>query len=189
MLRRITLLLAIPILGWLVPKADCSSDLFPISRQLIAQAIQVKLSADTTAPISIQPEEILLSVTPASRIPLPALAVTSFSNTSDGFMARIRCLPARDCVPFFVRLQVNRQSREIILASEARKRAEHNGPVLIPVGTLVKLTLKRGDIDLRMPVRSLASGRLGQRIRVSDDVSRKVYVARVTGIGVVESTY
>ena len=189
MFRRITLLLTIPIFGCLVPRADCASDAFPISRESIAQAIQVKVGADTTAPISIQPGEIVLSLVPTARIPLPVLTLTSISNTRTGFLVRLRCLPATNCVPFFVLLQPDKQIREIILQSETRKRAAHSGPVLIPAGSLVRLTLKRGGVDLRMPVRSLTSGRMGQRIRVSDDVAGKVYVAYVTGAGAVEASY
>jgi Chaperone for flagella basal body P-ring formation len=189
MFRRITLLLAIPIFGGLLPRADCATSAFPISRESIAKAIQTKLHADTTAPVSIEAGEILFSVVPEARVPLPHLALASISSVHDGFFARIRCVPASDCLPFLVLLQLDGQSRENILQSEAKKRAMRSGPVLIPAGSRVKLTLKRGDVNLRIEVRSLNAGRLGQRIRVSDDVARKVYIAHVTGAGVVEADY
>ena len=128
MFRRITLLLTIPIFGCLVPRADCASGAFPISRESIAQAIQVKVGADTTAPISIQPGEIVLSLVPTARIPLPVLTLTSISNTRTGFLVRLRCLPATNCVPFFVLLQPDKQIREIILQSETRKKSSAQRP-------------------------------------------------------------
>ena len=185
MLPRITLLLTIPIFGYLVPRADCASGAFP-SRES-SQAIQVSIGADTNRTHLHSTRRDCSFAVPTARIPLPVLTLTSISNTRTGFLARLRCLPATNCVPFFVLLQPDKQIREIILQSETRRAA----------------TRPRSDsgwqpreIDVKTRRRrtsgcpsATSSGRIGTWIRVSEKSRAKYTWAYVTGAGAVEASY
>jgi hypothetical protein len=158
----------------------------PISREWIRGAL-------LASGVQIEPGQLepLSSVTAA--VPNPRLRVVSVEML-DGEADKIRleCEGSDTCLPFYVLVHWGQPGDEKpgIPGRQVGTRS-HSGPVpedvLVRSGKAAVLVFEGEHVHMTLPVMCLQSGGRGQRVRVISKERKKVYLARVTGPGVVTS--
>lgn len=157
----------------------------PISRDCILRALH-------SSGVSILPEQMeeLSGMTAAEpNPPLKVLSVDMLDADSDKVL--LRCEHPNTCLPFYV--LVNWGRLEDGSARPGRPDRKPGEPEPQPVNLLVRsgrtvvLMLEGEYIHMTLPVLCLQNGGRGQQVRVISKDTKKRYVARVTGPGVVTS--
>ena len=158
----------------------------PISREWILGAID-------SSGIQIAPGQLeqLSSVTAAVPNPrLKVLSVEVLNGESD--KVRLRCEHPNTCLPFYVLLHWGQPGDEQSALS-GRQHGKLTRPGLRPADVWVRsgkaavLVFEGEFIRMTLPVLCLQSGGRGQRVRVVNRETKRTYLARVTGPGVVTS--
>lgn len=158
-----------------------------ISRQRILGALH-----SSGIPIAAEQMEQLSEMTAAEPNPLlKVLSVDMMDGKSDKVL--LRCEHPNTCLPFYVLVHWGHsgersgprpgQSDDNSVPSGSRSQN-----LLVRSGKIVKLVLDGNYIHMTLPVLCLQSGGRGQRVRVISKETKKRYVARVTGAGVVTTT-
>lgn len=157
----------------------------PISREAILGALH-------NSGIRIVPDQMeqLSGVTAAEPNPLlKVLSVDVMDGESDKVL--LRCEHPNTCLPFYVLVHWgpgggagDRPRWKNGSPAEPGLRAES---MLVRSGRVVVLMLEGNYVHMRLPVLCLQSGRRGQRVRVISRDTKRRYLARVTGPGVVTS--
>jgi hypothetical protein len=158
----------------------------PISRERILDALH-------SSGIQILPEQMeqLSSMTAAEPNPaLKVLGVEVMDAESDKVL--LRCEHPNTCLPFYVLVHWG-QLEDGSTAQPGRPTGTQtpDQPVkdlLVRSGKTAVLMLDGEYIHMTLPVLCLQSGGRGQRIRVVSKDTKRRYVARVTGRGIVTST-
>lgn len=96
-----------------------------------------------------------------------------------------RCLPARDCVPFLIRvhLAAGEVTPQIRLRRDNKSAISQEGSVLVHRGGRATLIWEHAGIRLEVPVICLEPGRQGGHVKIRIERSNKVVDAVVTGAG------
>ena len=157
----------------------------PINRDCILRALH-------SSGVSILPEQMeeLSGMTAAEpNPPLKVLSVDMLDADSDKVL--LRCEHPNTCLPFYVlvhwgRLEDGSTSRS---GQTIRKPPpdQRTANLLVRSGRTVVLMLEGEYIHMTLPVLCLQNGGRGQQVRVINKDTKKRYVARVTGPGVVTS--
>ena len=99
-------------------------------------------------------------------------------------MIHLRCKPRSACGDFFVFVRFA-TAREALAALGALQNADQSKSVPLPkvirAGTQVSLLLQGHKMILRLVVKALNSGAIGESIRVRDEETRRIYLAVVSG--------
>ena len=159
----------------------------PISRERILEALH-------SSGIQILPDQMeqLSRMTAAEPSPvLKVLGVEVMDAESDKVL--LRCAHPNTCLPFYVLVHWG-QLEDGSTARPGRPigtQAQPDQPVrdlLVRSGKTAVLMLDGEYIHMTLPVLCLQSGGRGQRVRVVSKDTKRRYVARVTGRGIVTST-
>jgi len=159
----------------------------PISRERILGALH-------SSGIQIVPGQMeqLSEMTAAEpNPPLRVISVDTMDGESDKVL--LRCEHAGACLPFYVLVHWG-QAGERAAARSGRPDGSSTQPgsraenLLVRSGKIVTLMLDGNYIHMTLPVLCLQNGERGQRVRVISKDTKKRYVARVTGPGVVTTT-
>jgi Chaperone for flagella basal body P-ring formation len=158
----------------------------PISRECILRALH-------SSGVSILPEQMeeLSGMTAAEpNPPLKVLSVDMLDADSDKVL--LRCEHPNACLPFYVlvhwgRLEDGSAARPGRSDENPAQPEQNARTLLVRSGRTVVLMLEGEYIHMTMPVLCLENGGQGQQVRVISKDTKKRYVARVTGPGVVTS--
>ena len=107
--------------------------------------------------------------------------------------ARLQCERASICLPFYVvlRWQTHDGLRDSMASWQARtvtgKRRLQPKEMLVRSGKAATLVFEGQNMRMTLPVTCLQNGARGQRVRVISQDRKKIYLARVTGLGTVSS--
>jgi Chaperone for flagella basal body P-ring formation len=157
-----------------------------ISRECILRALH-------SSGVSILPNQVeeLSGMTAAEpNRPLKVLSIDMLDADSDKVL--LRCEHPNTCLPFYVlvhwgRLEDGSVSRPGQTDRKQAQPEQRAGNLLVRSGRIVVLILDGEYIHMTMPVLCLQNGGRGQQVRVISKDTKKRYVARVTGPGVVTS--
>lgn len=157
-----------------------------ISRDCILRALH-------SSGVSILPEQMeeLSGMTAAEpNPPLKVLSIDLLDADSDKVL--LRCEHPNTCLPFYVlvhwgRLEDGSTSRPGQTDPRPARPEQRTGNLLVRSGRTVVLMLEGEYIHMTLPVLCLQNGGRGQQVRVISKDTKKRYVARVTGPGVVTS--
>jgi hypothetical protein len=176
--KAITMVAALLLAGTAVSvRADDART--PIGRENI-------LSALHSSGLAIAPTQLeqLSNVTAAEPNPLlKVISVDMLDGESDKVL--LRCEHPNTCLPFFVLVHWDGQEQESAARSGRPGIQPQN--LLVRSGRFVTLMLDGEYIHMTMPVLCLQNGGHGQQVRVISKATKKRYLARVTGRGVVSS--
>ena len=156
----------------------------PISRERILGALH-------SSGISILPEQMeeLSGMTAAEpNPPLKVLSIDMLDGESDKVL--LRCEHPSTCLPFYVLVHWGRAENGSLRPGRTEKPVRSDPRVenaLVRSGRTVILLLEGEYIHMKLPVLCLQNGERGQQVRVISRDTKKRYVARVTGRGVVTS--
>jgi len=155
----------------------------PIRREWIVGAL-------ISSGVQIEPGQLeaLSSVTAA--VPNPRLRVVSvevLDGESD--RARLQCERTDTCLPFYVVVHWGQPGNAQGAGSGRHGIGLGLRPedVLVRSGKAAVLVFEGEHVHMTLPVLCLQNGGRGQRVRVINKENKKVYLARVTGPGVVTS--
>lgn len=183
--RVITIVAALLLAGRAATVRADDSRRIPISREAILSALHY--SGIGIAPTQM---EQLSGVTAAEPSPLlRVISIDMLDGESDKVL--LRCEHPNTCLPFYVLVhwgqpgdesagRSGRLGANSISATPTQK-------LLVRSGRFVILMLDGEYIHMTMPVLCLQNGGRGQQVRVISKTTKKRYVARVTGPGVVVS--
>jgi hypothetical protein len=158
-----------------------------ISRERILNALH-----SSGIPVVAEQMEQLSQITAAEDKPLlKVVSIEVMDGESDKVL--LRCEHVNACLPFYVLVHwghlgegsATRSGRPDDGSGQSGSNAEN---LLVRSGKIVKLVLDGNYIHMTLPVLCLQSGGRGQRVRVISKETKKRYVARVTGPGVVATT-
>ncbi len=154
----------------------------PISRECILRALH-------SSGVSILPKQMeeLSGMTAAEpNPPLKVLSIDMLDADSDRVL--LRCEHPNTCLPFYVLVHwgqlAARPGQTHRKPAQPEQRAAN---LLVRSGRTVVLRLEGEYIHMTLPVLCLQNGGRGQQVRVISKDTKKRYVARVTGPGVVMS--
>jgi hypothetical protein len=155
----------------------------PISRERILGALHA-------SGISILPEQMeeLSGMTAAEpNPPLKVLSIDMLDGESDKVL--LRCEHPNTCLPFYVLVHWEQTEGRSAARPEQRENdpAQPSGNLLVRSGKTVVLRLEGAYLHMTLPVLCLQNGGRGQQVRVISKDTKKRYVARVIGRGVVTS--
>ena len=155
----------------------------PISRERILGALH-------SSGISILPDQMeqLSGMTAAEpNPPLKVLNIDMLDGESDKVL--LRCEHPHTCLPFYVLVHWGQRKGGSAArrGQRAQESAQHPGNLLVHSGKTVVLMLEGEYVHMTLPVLCLQNGGRGQEVRVISKDTKKRYVARVTGRGVVTS--
>ena len=152
------------------------ADVFPLNVQRVSQA----LGLDGFGAGLIVPRV-------SSRVREPGLKVTRTQIVNRAVYLRAECVPVTDCPPFYVRMSFDSRlsadefSRRFRITRTETHGPSRSTPVLVRRGELATLHIVRRSVSLHLMVHALQSGRLGEPVRVRDEVTRTEYLARIIG--------
>ena len=154
----------------------------PISRERILGALHA-------SGISILPEQMeeLSGMTAAEpNPPLKVLSIDMLDGESDKVL--LRCEHPNTCLPFYVLVHWGKKGGAAARPGQRDKEsAQQPGNLLVRSGRTVVLKLDGEYVHMTLPVLCLQNGGRGQQVRVISKDTKKRYLARVTGRGVVTS--
>lgn len=110
-------------------------------------------------------------------------------STKDRSLVRLRCRERQSCIPFYV--SVKWESAEQKAANLAAWKPEVHAQVVKPVVKPAPLVIHAGEqatllitgeqLQMKLPVQCLESGKAGSQIRVRTKDGKKIYRAEVVG--------
>jgi hypothetical protein len=157
-----------------------------ISRERILGALH-----SSGIPVAAEQMEQLSEMTAAEQNPLlKVLSIDMMDGESDKVL--LRCEHPNACLPFYVLVHWGHSGDGSGRPGQSVENLEQSGSrsqnLLVRSGKIIKLVLDGNYIHMTLPVLCLQSGGRGQRVRVISKETKKRYVARVTGPGVVTTT-
>jgi len=156
-----------------------------ITVEQIAEALRASGVRATTQEI-----EPLCTVTAAQVNPrLKVVKVEPFDGNS--VKVRLQCERTSICLPFYVvlRWQTHDGLRDSMSSWQqaAGQRRVKPEEILVRSGNSATLVFESPNMRMTLPVTCLQNGARGQRVRVISKDRKKIYMARVTGPGLVSS--
>jgi hypothetical protein len=130
----------------------------------------------------------------SAAVPHPQFEVTAFTSGEGdgGWLARMRCRQRTSCGSFLAEIAVRGAAsmggmQPALVAAEFSPRrlkvVSESGPVLVQPGRMAVLIIDGDGFRITQPVMPLKRARLGELVRVSDPLTRRSLVARVSGNG------
>ena len=120
-----------------------------------------------------------------SRVLSPSLRVVSRHQHQQTVYLRIRCLDARECLPFYATLCF--ASTEEAAAFRAilphKSAAKEQNTILVARGSLARMEIDLPRVRGYVIVRVSESGSEGDSIHVRDEQTGRIYLARVLNTG------
>lgn len=152
----------------------------PVSAQSIASALSAA---------KLPSENVHLLGAPVTRAPDAALeaAVTQSGPDGDTFLVRFSCRIRSECSPFWGEIHVQ---EPILLPGPQRNPALVPARITVPLvtpGHPALLICDQPGMEIRLRVRPLKPAGLGERVKVVDPDTRRVFFARVKAKDVVAS--
>ena len=148
-----------------------TSERYPITIEQVFRALQLDLTVvDLSIPV--------LTAKSAE----PVLEVRGQERVSNRVILQVACADGRSCLPFLAELRFRDAGDAQLFCGKLPipLRRRTGVPVLVKQGSKAELELITGRrVILHFAVRILQSGRLGEMVRVRDEHSRHVYLARV----------
>jgi hypothetical protein len=178
---------ALLLIGAAVPARADDNPRTPIAREWILGALD-------SSGIKITPDQMeqLSSVTATEAKPrLKVVSVEVLDGESD--RVRLQCQHPNTCLPFYVLLHWGQPDDEQSALSGPQNgrapggRAKKPESMWVRSGKTAVMVFEGELIRMTLPVMCLQSGGQGQRVRVINRETKKTYLARVTGVGVVTS--
>ncbi len=119
--------------------------------------------------------------------PLKVLSIDMLDGESDKVL--LRCEHPSACLPFYVLVHWGpiRGGSARRPGQRDKQPAQQPGNLLVRSGRTVVLRLDGEYVHMTLPVLCLQNGGRGQEVRVISKDTKRRYVARVTGRGVVTS--
>ena len=155
----------------------------PIGAGQIADAI-------TAAGVRVTPSQIELLSSVFAAKANPKLKVVGLTPLDGGLVqARMQCENASICLPFYVLVhwQENSEAKtamsswqnSIVTSPHRLSKVE----ILVHTGKSAIMVFEGNNMRMSLPVVCLQDGGRGQRVRVMNKDTKKIYVARVSGEG------
>jgi hypothetical protein len=130
----------------------------------------------------------------STALPHPQFEVTAFKpgEGDRAWLARIRCRDRAECGSFLTQIAVSGAvsvvgSPPVPVAATYSPRGlkgmSKSGPVLIQPGRMAVLVIDGNGFRITQPVMPLRGARLGELVRVTDPLTHRSLVARVSGKG------
>jgi len=117
----------------------------------------------------------------------PRLTVVNVAPLEEGVIrARLQCESTDVCLPFYVVVH-GQKSGQVKTASIATPSQVKPEDMLVRSGRAATLVFEGQNMRMTLPVVCLQSGARGQRVRVMSKDRKKIYLARVTGEGIVST--
>lgn len=151
---------------------------FAISPEQVAVALG-------SAGIQVDPTQVALLSAPVATSATPSLKVRTVAPSGDHTaLARIECVNAQECLPFFVRIQTGSSGDALAAPLHAEQhRVSPYQPsarsVVVRAGSQAVLLLESERVHIRIPVICVENGATGERIRVKGTLNRLTYTAEV----------
>ena len=186
LIKVLALFAALLLGGTAAPASADDNPRTPISREWILSTLEV--SGIRIAPGQL---EQLSSVNAAEPNPrLKVLSVDVLDGESD--KVRLQCEHPHTCLPFYVLLHWGQPGdQQVALSGRQDQRTTPRGlrpqDVLVRSGKAAILVFEGEFIRMTLPVTCLQNGGRGQQVRVVNKETKKTYLVRVTGPGVVTS--
>jgi hypothetical protein len=106
-----------------------------------------------------------------------------------GWLARIRCRERTECQSFLAEIAVSGAASVggmhplAVFSPRRLKVMFESGPVLVQPGRMAVLVIDGDGFRITQPVMPLHRARLGELVRVTDPLTHRSLVARVSGNG------
>ncbi|HVT97755.1 MAG TPA: flagella basal body P-ring formation protein FlgA [Acidobacteriaceae bacterium] len=164
--------------------ALAASGRYAISSENVAGAM-------ATMGMQVSPTQLTLLSDPVATTTNPQLRVQSMQRwPGDKIVARLECATTQQCLPFFVSVRLgNMATSQIAAASDspAPEPAIRSTPAMVVhAGSPATLYIEGDHIHIRVAVRCLQSGAIGQTIRAEGPDRQQTYTAQVAGAGVLK---
>jgi hypothetical protein len=159
-----------------------------------AEAVRHALSRAGFAHLDFSQARVTLPANFSTAVPDPDLELMTLRPGGDGWLARMRCRERSACASFLVEIAVSGPAlvggtlaRPVVGASFRRQLELRpaSGPLLVEPGRRALLVIEGDGFRITQPVMPLKRGRLGDLVRVSDPLTRRSLIARVSGKGIV----
>lgn len=145
-------------------------------------------------PLDFSQARITLPPGLSTAVPDPQFEVTALTPGEDGrdWMARMRCRERKACGSFLAELTVSDPASiggtrpALVPAAFFPRRLKlmsESGPFLVQPGRMAVLVIDGDAFRITQPVMPLRRARLGELVRVSDPLTHRSVVARVSGNG------
>jgi hypothetical protein len=128
----------------------------------------------------------------STAVPHPQFEVTALTPGEGGWLAHMRCRQRTSCGSFLAEIALSGPASvdethpaRVAAAFSPRglKVISQSGPVLVQPGRMAVLVIDGDGFRITEPVMPLRRARLGDLVRVSDPLSHRSLVARVSGNG------
>jgi hypothetical protein len=160
-----------------------------------AEAVRRTLAqSKLTRQLDFSQARITLPAGLSTALPYPRFEVAAFTPDEGNrrWLARMRCRERTECGSFLAEIamsgptSVGRARQALIAAAfypRALKLISKSGPVLIQPGRIAVLVIDGNGFRITQPVMPLRRARLGELVRVTDPLTHRCLVARVSGKG------
>jgi hypothetical protein len=162
----------------------------PITREAIVATLN-------TSGIGIEPDQLEQLSAMSSAEANPQLRVMSVDTLdADSDKVLLRCEHSTACLPFYVLIHWGKPGDKTRPGRSSQASSQNAGQAssgqqaedwLVRSGKFVMLMLDGEYIHMILPVLCLENGGRGQQVRVISKSTKRRYVARVTGPGLVQS--
>lgn len=141
--------------------------------------------------MQVAPDQLTLLSDAVATTSDPQLRVQSMERwPGDKVVARLECATSQQCLPFFVSVRLGNTATSQIatvnsaLSSEATVRAAPT--MAVRAGSPATLYIDGDHIHIRVAVRCLQSGAIGQIVRAEGPDHQQTYTAQVAANGVLK---
>ena len=161
-----------------------------------AEAVRRTLSESKVSRMDFSQARVRLPANFSAAVPDPQLELTELRPSAGdcGWLAQMRCRKRRACASFLVEIAVSdpalvggTRARALAGASFRKQMNLRSAsePVLVQPGRIALLVIEGDGFRITQPVMPLKPGRLGELLRVSDPLTHRALIARVSGEGIV----
>ena len=165
--------------------AQTETNRFPLSVDRISQAL-------LTSGLLTQAGDIELPMPLFTSVPSPQLAVVGSEAAADARLRlRISCVSHEECVPFFILVNLHDKQRALDAQAVLRAKFRAVSPTKLPsspavlAGEQAVLLLGDDHIEIRLPVVTIDTGKVGAEVRVASLDRKRTYRGLVIETGIV----
>lgn len=158
---------------------------YAISAQQVAAAV-------SAMGVPTAPQQVVLLSNVVASTTSPHLRVESIRRWgTNEMMARMQCASQQECLPFFVRLQLQGQNQQPALTSAPQTSvvpslAKPAAQAAVRAGSQAVLMLDGPHVQIRVSVTCLDGGAIGQTVHATDAEHHQVYTGQVIGDGLLK---
>ncbi len=141
--------------------------------------------------MQVAPAQLTLLSDPVATTSDPQLRVQSMQRwPGDKLVVRLDCASAQQCLPFFVSVRLGNSAPNQIAAVNSARAPEPSvrsaSTMAVHAGQPATLFIEGDHVHIRVAVRCLQSGTVGQTVRAEGPDHQQTYTAQVTGMGVLK---